>query len=84
MAVRALACNSFSDLTFSPELRDRLKYRKCWLSKARTSKNTKQLLQVMKYMRLDQKGSFMAEYVWIDGHNGLRSKTKVSQSSPYF
>lgn len=32
----------------------------------------------MKYMRLDQKGSIMAEYVWIDGHNGLRSKTKVS------
>ncbi|KAI4140873.1 MAG: hypothetical protein LQ340_007781, partial [Diploschistes diacapsis] len=31
---------------------------------------------VMKYMRLDQKGSIMAEYVWIDGHNGLRSKTK--------
>lgn len=22
----------------------------------------------------------MAEYVWIDGHNGLRSKTKVSQA----
>ena len=33
----------------------------------------------MKYARLDQKGSIMAEYVWIDGHNGLRSKTKVSE-----
>ncbi len=31
----------------------------------------------MKYMTLDQKGSCMAEYVWIDGTNGLRSKTKV-------
>jgi len=31
----------------------------------------------MKYMALDQKGSCMAEYVWIDGTNGLRSKTKV-------
>ncbi|MCJ1325289.1 glutamate--ammonia ligase [Thelotrema lepadinum] len=32
---------------------------------------------VQKYMRLDQKGSMMAEYVWIDGSNGLRSKTKT-------
>ena len=31
----------------------------------------------MKYMKLDQKGSVLAEYVWIDGTNGLRSKTKV-------
>ena len=35
-------------------------------------------LQLAKYMKLDQKGSAMAEYVWIDGSNGLRSKTKVS------
>lgn len=33
---------------------------------------------VAKYASLDQKGSVMAEYVWIDGINGLRSKTKVS------
>jgi len=32
---------------------------------------------VEKYMKLDQKGSIMAEYVWIDGGNGLRSKTKT-------
>lgn len=32
---------------------------------------------LMKYMRLDQKGSVLAEYVWIDGSNGLRSKTKT-------
>jgi hypothetical protein len=31
-----------------------------------------------KYMDLDQKGAVMAEYVWIDGTNGMRSKTKVS------
>lgn len=37
----------------------------------------------MKYGRLDQKGSVMAEYVWIDGTNGLRSKTKV-RSKQFF
>lgn len=31
----------------------------------------------MKYMGLDQKGYSMAEYIWIDGTNGVRSKTKV-------
>lgn len=34
---------------------------------------------LLKYMKLDQKGSVLAEYVWIDGHNGLRSKTKTLQ-----
>ena len=28
-------------------------------------------------MDLDQKGYCMAEYIWIDGMNGVRSKTKV-------
>lgn len=32
----------------------------------------------MKYMKLDQKGSIMAEYVWIDSNGGTRSKSKVS------
>lgn len=31
-----------------------------------------------KYMSLDQKGKVLAEYIWIDGSNGLRNKTKVS------
>lgn len=31
----------------------------------------------MKYMKLDQKGSVLAEYIWIDGSNGVRTKTKV-------
>ena len=28
-------------------------------------------------MKLPQKGKIMAEYVWIDGTNGVRSKSKV-------
>jgi hypothetical protein len=31
----------------------------------------------MKYMKLDQKGSAMAEYIWIDATGGVRSKSKV-------
>jgi hypothetical protein len=31
-----------------------------------------------KYLDLPQKGNVMAEYVWIDGSNGIRSKSKVS------
>ncbi len=37
-------------------------------------------LQLAKYMKLDQKGKVLAEYIWIDGSNGLRNKTKVSRS----
>lgn len=36
----------------------------------------------MKYMKLDQKGYCMAEYIWIDGSNGVRSKTKVRPHLP--
>ena len=35
------------------------------------------LEQLEKYRKLDQKGATMAEYIWIDGSNGVRSKTKV-------
>jgi len=34
-----------------------------------------------KYMKLEQKGKVLAEYIWIDGSNGLRNKTKVSISA---
>lgn len=34
-------------------------------------------MQLAKYMKLDQKGKVLAEYIWIDGSNGLRNKTKV-------
>ena len=33
--------------------------------------------QLKKYLDLPQKGAVMAEYVWIDGSNGIRSKSKV-------
>jgi hypothetical protein len=34
--------------------------------------------QLQKYLALPQGGKVIAEYVWIDGSNGLRSKSKVS------
>jgi hypothetical protein len=34
--------------------------------------------QLQKYLSLPQSGKIIAEYVWIDGSNGLRSKSKVS------
>jgi hypothetical protein len=41
-------------------------------------------LQLKKYLDLPQKGKVMAEYVWIDGSNGIRSKSKVSIFNPAF
>ncbi|ODV92830.1 hypothetical protein CANCADRAFT_1425 [Tortispora caseinolytica NRRL Y-17796] len=35
-----------------------------------------------KYMKLDQNGAIMAEYVWIDGSNGVRSKCKTLFKKP--
>ncbi|RUS28296.1 glutamine synthetase 1 [Jimgerdemannia flammicorona] len=35
-----------------------------------------------KYLDLDQKGFIQAEYIWIDGRNELRSKTKTLSSKP--
>lgn len=35
-------------------------------------------LQLQKYLNLPQKDKVIAEYVWIDGSNGIRSKSKVS------
>lgn len=39
-------------------------------------------MQLAKYMKLDQKGKVLAEYIWIDGSNGLRNKTKVCSVPP--
>jgi len=35
-----------------------------------------------KYMKLDQRGKVLAEYIWIDGSNGLRNKTKTLSKAP--
>ncbi|KAH8158996.1 hypothetical protein CIB48_g9254 [Xylaria polymorpha] len=35
---------------------------------------------LLKYMRLDQKGNAMAEYIWIDSAGHVRSKSKPSQA----
>ena len=34
----------------------------------------------MKYMKLDQKGNAMAEYIWIDSTGGVRSKSRVRKA----
>lgn len=35
-------------------------------------------MQLQKYLKLDQKGKIMAEYVWIDAAGEVRSKSRVS------
>lgn len=35
-----------------------------------------------KYLDLDQKGSVMAEYIWIDAKGGVRSKTRTLKKKP--
>lgn len=37
--------------------------------------------QLDKYMKLDQKGQIMAEYVWVDAKGETRSKSRVSCSA---
>ncbi|KAK8138959.1 putative glutamine synthetase protein [Apiospora sp. TS-2023a] len=37
---------------------------------------------LMKYMKLDQKGNAMAEYIWIDSNGGVRSKSRTMTSVP--
>jgi len=38
------------------------------------------IAQLEKYLKLPQNGKVIAEYVWIDGSNGIRSKCKVSRA----
>lgn len=35
-----------------------------------------------KFLKLDQKGQVIAEYVWIDSSSGVRSKCKVCWNTP--
>jgi hypothetical protein len=35
---------------------------------------------LQKYLKLDQKGMIMAEYVWVDAEGGTRSKSRVSSN----
>jgi glutamine synthetase len=37
---------------------------------------------LMKYMKLDQRGSAMAEYIWIDAVGGVRSKSRTLTEIP--
>lgn len=37
--------------------------------------------QLNKYLKLDQQGKIMAEYVWIDSTGGTRSKSRVCTTS---
>jgi glutamine synthetase len=39
--------------------------------------NVSNYTNLAKYMALDQKGSIMAEYIWIDANGGLRSKSRT-------
>lgn len=61
-----------------------LQYGECKPEPLRSSNATSLLtvIQLMKYMDLDQKGYSMAEYIWVDGNNGVRSKTKVRAILP--
>ena len=38
-------------------------------------------MQLDKYLKLDQKGKIMAEYVWVDAIGETRSKSRVSANS---
>lgn len=38
-------------------------------------------IQLNKYLKLDQQGKIMAEYVWIDSTGGTRSKSRVCTAS---
>ncbi|CRK12144.1 hypothetical protein BN1723_020998, partial [Verticillium longisporum] len=45
---------------------------------ATPSSNISRTDTLSKYLKLDQKGSIMAEYIWIDAAGETRSKSRVS------
>ncbi|EHL03511.1 Glutamine synthetase/guanido kinase [Glarea lozoyensis ATCC 20868] len=47
-----------------------------------TSTTVSYTQNLLKYMKLDQKGSAMAEYIWIDSQGGVRSKSKTLLKVP--
>ncbi|KAL9054849.1 MAG: hypothetical protein Q9162_003881 [Coniocarpon cinnabarinum] len=47
-----------------------------------TSKIVSNTALLDKFLKLDQRGSVIAEYVWIDSSNGTRSKSKTLKSKP--
>ncbi|KAI9797569.1 MAG: glutamate--ammonia ligase [Candelina submexicana] len=49
------------------------------MAESKTVSNTGNL---EKYRKLDQKGAVLAEYIWIDGSNGVRTKTKTLKKVP--
>ncbi|BFZ63921.1 glutamate--ammonia ligase [Saitoella coloradoensis] len=49
---------------------------------AGTSTTVSYTANLLKYMDLDQGGKIQAEYVWVDGTNGLRSKTTTLDKIP--
>ncbi|RYC66151.1 hypothetical protein CHU98_g59 [Xylaria longipes] len=46
------------------------------------SKYVSYIENLLKYMRLDQKGNAMAEYIWIDAEGHVRSKNKTITKIP--
>ncbi|RFU31880.1 hypothetical protein B7463_g4479, partial [Scytalidium lignicola] len=47
-----------------------------------TSQTVSYAANLLKYMSLDQKGTGMAEYIWIDSTGGVRSKSKTITKIP--
>ncbi|KAM9880111.1 glutamine synthetase [Verticillium dahliae] len=53
------------------------------LSQATPSSNISRTDTLSKYLKLDQKGSIMAEYIWIDAAGETRSKSRTLKEKGY-